>query len=303
MPRETKFPLACRQTLSGFILSISNHLSKKRPADLFLDFLTNSSSIVIVFLNELSTALRAGHGQSPGDAIQQYLKEEPDSNLANVISKQQQERKLRLVADDILARFLDEKAFDFLPSKTFLQEILAGVVLETVVKNCSRPEWINGWIIYLLENGEPEIMDVTDAGVEGVEGPIQHMPKSPLQIVAEENHARRVSKAEEAMQQAMSEAKRLSEMIAEEDARRKRTTPSIAENDDAFSTATTEGMATPTSSDSDRNRVQERSLDSSMVLQPALDESPPQNATSSVANTFTDFDQLLHSETPPANVP
>ncbi len=300
LPFETTFPLACRQTLTSFILSISNHLSRKRPADPFLDFLTNSTSIVIVFLGELSTALRIGQGQSPEDAIHQYLKEEPDSNLANVLSKQQQERKLGLVADDILASFLDTKAFNFPPSKSFLREILAGVVLEMTVKICSKPEWINGWIVYLLEDGEPEIMNVIDVSVQNMESSTQTMPKSPVQADAEKRHARRVSRAEEAMQEAISEAKRMSEMIAEEDARKKRSTPSIAENEDAFSIATTEGMATPTSSDSDRNRLHERSLDSSMVLQPTADESPPQKATSPKVNAFTDFDQLVASEIPTA---
>jgi PXA domain/Sorting nexin C terminal/PX domain len=297
LPSEKSFPLACRQTLTSFILSISNHLSRKRPADPFLDFLTNSTAIVIVFLSELSFALRAGQAQSPEDAIHQYMKEEPESNLANVLNKQQQEHKLRLVADDILANFLDTKAFNFPPSKTFLREILAGVVLEMTVTNCSKPEWINGWIVYLLEDGEPEIMNVIDAGVEDMQSPVQTMPKSPTQIDTQRKHARRISKAEEAMQEAMFEAKRLNEMIAEEDAIRKRNTPSIVENEDAVSTATTEGIATPTSSDSDRNRSHDRSLDSSMVLQPPpSNDSLPQKATPAKTSAFTDFNQLIPSD-------
>jgi PXA domain/Sorting nexin C terminal/PX domain len=286
--------------LTSFILSISNHLSRKRPADPFFDFLTHSTSIVIVFLSELSTALRVDQDLSAEDAIHKYLKEEPDSNLANVLSKQQQERKLGLVADDILATFLDTKAFNFPPSKTFLREILAGVILEMTVKNCSKPEWINAWIVYLLEEGEPEIMSVIDAGAESIATSAANMPKSPLQMDEEKRHARRISRAEEAMQEAMSEAKRLSEMIAEEDARRKRDTPSIAEDEDAISTATTEGMETPTSSDSDPNRIHEQSLDSSLILQRTTDESLSQKVTPAKAQTFTDFGQLVPVDTPTA---
>jgi PXA domain/Sorting nexin C terminal/PX domain len=301
LPSETTFPLACRQILTSFILSISNHLCRKRPADQFLDFLGNSTSIMIVFLSELSTALRAGQGQSPEDAIHQYLKDEPDSNLANVLSKQQQERKLGMVADDILANFLDSKAFNFPPSKTFLREIFAGVVLETTIKTCSKPEWINGWIVYLLEDGEPEIMNVIDAGVEGMGNPMQSTPKSLVQVDAEKRHARRISKAEEAMEEAMLEARRLSEMIAEEDARKKRDIPSVLENEDAASTATTEGIATPTSSDSDQNRIHERSLDSSMILErTTTDEVLAQNLSPPKPSTFTDFDKIAPSDTPTA---
>ena len=255
---------------------------------------------MIVFLSELSTALRADQDLSAEGAIHQYLKEEPDSNLANVLNKQQQERKLGLVADDMLATFLDTKAFNFPPSKTFLREVLAGVVLEMTVKNCSKPAWINGWIVYLLEEGEPEMMSVIDAGAESIATAATIMPKTPIQMDEEKRHARRISRAESAMQEAMSEAKRLNEMIAEEDARRKRETASIAEDEDAISTATTEGMETPTSSDSDPNRIQEQSLDSSLVLQRITDENVSQNATPAKAHTFTDFGQLVSLDTPTA---
>ncbi len=30
-----------------------------------------------------------------------------------------------------------------------------------------KPEFINQWLAYLLEEGEPELMEVIDAGVEG----------------------------------------------------------------------------------------------------------------------------------------
>lgn len=298
LPSETNFPLACRQTLTSFILSISNHLSRKRPADAFLDFLTNSTSIVIVFLSELSTALRVGQGISPEEAIYQYLKDEPDSNLANVLSKQQQERKLGLVADDILENFLDTKALNFPPSKTFLREIFAGVVLESIINTCSKPEWINGWIVYLLQEGESEIINVIEAGVSSMENPTLSMPKSPVQFDEEKRHARRISRAEEAMQEAMLEAKRLSEMIAEEDARKRRKSLSVAENEDAVSTATTEGMATPTSSESDFNRYHERSLGSSIILQQTVEENTAGKATSPKAKAFTDFDQLAPLDAP-----
>lgn len=268
--------------------------------DPFLDFLANSSAIIIVFLGELSAAPRAGQGQSAEEAIQQYLREEPDSDLANVLSKQQQERKLGLVAEEMLASFLDTKAYNFPPSKTFLRHILAGVVLEMTIKTCSKPEWINEWIVYLLEEGEPEISNVIDEGIEDMRNATENMPTSAVQIGAEKRQARRISKAEEAMHDAMSEAKRLSEMIAEEDARRNGKTPSIAENEDAISTATTEGIETPTSSESERNMIHESSLDSSMVLQPNSGESPPPKSTSLNPNAFTNFDQLAVPETPNA---
>ena len=246
LPEEQSFPAACRQTLTGFLLSISNHLSRKRPADPFLDFLANSTSIIIVFLNELGTALKASQRQEPDVAVRTYLEMQPESNLANVLSVTQQDRKLNLVADDILQNFVDSKAYNFPPAKAFLREVLSGLVLKMTIATCSKPEWINGWIVYLLEDGEPEIMNVIDAGVEDM----TNRPKSSQ----EKGHLRRVSTAEKAMEDAMAEAKRLNEMIAEEEAQRQRES-TMTESGYATSTATTEpGIATPTSSDSEPKR-------------------------------------------------
>lgn len=243
LPEEQSFPAACRQTLTSFFLSISNHISRKRPADPFLDFLANSTSIIIVFLNELGAALKASQRQEPEVAVRTYLEMLPESNLANVLSATQQDRKLNLVANDILQNFVDSKAYNFPPTKTFLREVLSGLVLKMTITTCSKPEWINGWIVYLLEDGEPEIMNVIDAGVEDMTS----RPKSSQ----DKGHQRRVSTAEKAMEDAMAEAKRLNEMIAEEEAQRQRESH-MTESGYTTSTATTEpGIATPTSSDSE----------------------------------------------------
>ncbi|KAL1852920.1 fimbrin [Paecilomyces lecythidis] len=148
---------------------MSSHLSRKRATDTFLQFLINSSSMIIVFLSELCTALATGLSISstPEEAISSYLQQNPDSSLANVLAAEQQQKKLNMVADDILASFLDATAYRCEPVKNFLREIFAGLVLEAVIKSCSSPHFINGWIVYLLEEGEPELMNAIDAGVEG----------------------------------------------------------------------------------------------------------------------------------------
>ena len=255
LPSEQTFPDACRQTLNAFLLSISGHLSRKRKADPFLDFLANSTSILIVFLNELATALRASQRAEPEEAIRTYLSYQPESNLANVLSTTQQQKKLNLVADDILQTFLESKAYNFLPSKMFLQEVLSKLVLEETVKMCSKPEWINGWIVYLLEEGEPEIMVAIDAGVEPIAGAPPN-EKRPEAFTAR-NHKRRISKAEEAMEEALLEAKRMNEMIAEEEARRQRDAASNDVLGESMSSAapTENGIATPATSDESEDSV------------------------------------------------
>ena len=301
LPSEEKFPESCRQTYTSFIRRFSAHLGRKRAADPFLDFLANGASIVIVFLNELGSALQASQRQSAEEAVQTYLQYQPESNLANVLSRQQQDRKLSLVADDILQNFLDPKAYNCPPVKTFLQEILSGLVLEMTIKACSTPEWINGWIVYLLEEGEPELMNVIDSGVEGT----MNISKETSTGDAgnSKSHKRRVSRAEEAMQEAMLEAKRLNEMIAEEDARKQRDS-TIMENEDALSSTTTEpGMATPTSSGSDRTRHGDIAVESPRMLDQSENTSPRLPDSSTNTAISTEFGQALSSQAPVAQQP
>jgi hypothetical protein len=124
--------------------------------------------MIIVFLNELSLALHATNSASstPEEAVKKYLAEYPESSLANVLAVEQQRKKLKMVAEDILSQFLDRSAYDCEVVRNFLRETFAGLVLESVVKSCSQPDFINNWIIYLLQEGEPEIMNAIDAGLE-----------------------------------------------------------------------------------------------------------------------------------------
>ena len=209
----------------SFITSVSTHLSRKRAADTFLEFLTNSSSMLIVFLNELSTAFETiGPTMTPEQTIQRYLEFSPESSLASVLAIQQQHKKLNLIADDILASFLDPKAYALPPVRDFLREILAGVVLESIISSLSRPEFINAWIIHLLNEGESEIMSAIDAGVEGARTngvatakgfkEVNTPPPTPVNGKKVGSETAHLDKATE---EAMVEAKRLSVMIAAQD--------------------------------------------------------------------------------------
>lgn len=155
-------------TFAGFITSLSSHLARKRPADTFLQFVTNSSSMIIVFLNELSLALQDTSTDlflPAEEVVKNYLTSYPESNLANVLSVEQQQKKLKMVADDILANFLDRTAYDCEAVRTFLREIFAGLVLDSVIRSCSQPDFVNNWIVFLLEEGEPELMNAIDVNL------------------------------------------------------------------------------------------------------------------------------------------
>ncbi|CAG8233181.1 unnamed protein product [Penicillium olsonii] len=224
LPSEPSFPGSCRRILTNFVTSVSWHLSRKRTEDIFLQFLTNSSSIVIVFLNELAAAFTAAAGATaPVEAqraVEQYLEQCPDSSLANVLSDTQQKKKLSMIADDILSNYLDSKAYSCQPVRDFLREVFSGVVLNSVITSLARPEFINGWIIHLLEDGESEIMHAIDAGVEGARNQGVGAPKVPDEPIADTEDSVKLSSrqstqaARDSEEAAILEVKRLSAMIA-----------------------------------------------------------------------------------------
>ena len=289
---------------------MSAHLAKKRAVDCFLDFLTNSSAIVIVFLGELSAALAASPNASADQAIHAYLELRPESNLANILDKAQQQKKFALVADDILESYLEAKTYNCEPARTFLKQVFVQFILDATVDRCSKAEWINEWIVYLLEDGEPELMNAIDVGVKnsassaandaGNQSLAQedsepaHVDNDSARSTAK--HERTVSKAHEAMDEAIQEAKRLTQLIAEDEAKKlhDQTTTSIANLSDAVSEDTTHDIATPTSSQSEKMEGSGSSSprESSMgTSQPAPVEQPP-DCPETPKSTFTDFDQL-----------
>jgi hypothetical protein len=317
LPTEESFPSSCRQTLTAFILSVSAHISRKRPADNFVDFVTRSSSFLIILLQEIVTAIQASPGDVPIEAVDIYLKMKRDSTLANILDPDYQMKQFSVAAEDILQNYLDPKTYNCTPVRIFLHQILAKLVLEMIVVTCSKPEWINGWIVYLLEEGEPELLNAIDAGVEDSSGQLQTAKidaekpsdtQDRASAIEKKEHKRVVSKAQEAMDDAMREAQRLSQMIAEEDAKRlqeqyKQSASTSTLNDDQ-SESTTQGIVTPSSSASDTHADPELtdlgisglSGPSSPPPKPAEDHPKEEEAK----KTFTSFDQLVLPQPPTA---
>lgn len=245
IPTDHSFPLACRKTLTSYILAISNHIYRKRPADAFLDLLTNASSMVIVFMSELASAfadLPPEVNLSAADTVSHYLVEHPDSHLANLLNPRQQSAKFRMVAEDLL-RFLDRDSRSCDPARLFLREIISNSILENLLQTCSKAEWINGWIVYLLEAGEPDLNQAIDVGMQtgrdsmpnafaDMDGNVGNIglakPRSSLDAdkgrrkEASQSHRKKLSKADEEMEVAMEEMKKLNDMIVADEQRRRR---------------------------------------------------------------------------------
>lgn len=303
LPQEESFPEACRRTFTAFVLSFSGHLQRKRPADAFLDFVTNASSILIVLLNELSVALNASPNSTAEEAIAMYLKSKPDCSLSYMVDQNAHKSKLAESAEDIIQAYLDPKTYNCPPAHAFLKQVMAQLVLGSTVTLCSRPEWINEWIVYGLEESETtkEVMNMVDAGVEGrtkatptTEQQEVKSKKENQEKSAESAHKRKMSRAEEAMDEAMKEAQRLTQLMIEEDRRRAEEESGLRDAQPAaedVSDSATPGVPTPTSSQSDLG------LKSGDASAP---ESPFTEVSANEGNQFTSFDQLVPQAPPTA---
>ncbi|KAL1984878.1 hypothetical protein VTN96DRAFT_8633 [Rasamsonia emersonii] len=317
LPLEETFPLSCRKILVNFITSLSSHLTRKRPADTFLQFVTNSSSMIIVFLNELSLALQATNSDSstPEEAVRKYLAQFPESSLANVLAVEQQQKKLKMVADDILSKFLDRTAYECEVVRNFLREIFAGLVLESVIKSCSQPDFINNWIIYLLQEGEPEIMNAIDAGLEHTRkdesvidpssdnlGASSHTcsgnPPSGIRpenssesLPSQEGNGLKSSKAEPThLKGAMSGEEVLQRVPQMMD------TGNRAANGSSVSSTTTEGMTTPTSSEGEKPEEDSEERTQNLQFHENLESRGDQRSSTEVKKT--DYVQQLSCQAP-----
>ncbi|KAK0253179.1 hypothetical protein B0A54_04058 [Friedmanniomyces endolithicus] len=324
IPGEVSFPGSCKRTLTAFLLSLSGHLRRKRPADAFLDFVTNASSLTIVFLNELSAALNASPNANAEDALATYLEFKPDCSLSYMINEDSQKAKLADAAEDVLQAYLDPKAYNFPPIHVFLKEVMAQLILGYTVAYCSKPEFINEWIVYGLEESETtkEVMDIVDAGVQGKTRKVEVTAVQPvaaeMRDVSKQNlkseedapkvvapnrprleHRRQTSKAEEAMDEAMREARRLTQLMIEDDnrqAKEEQAKQSALSSSEDVSDETTHGAATPTSSQSDKERQEDEAAawgtdNNTAAESPMTATSRPMTPTSK--QQFTSFDQIL----------
>lgn len=308
VPTDPSFPAACRSTLSSFLLSVSSRLARKRPAETFLDFVTHSSSIVVVFLNELSAVFTTCPNIPAEDAIYVYLRMYPDGNLANILDKEQQDRKLALVSDDILRSFLDKKAYQCAPVKAFLQGIVANLILEMTIQKCSKAAFLNEWIVCLLEDVEPQVANALNKTIThqstGLQQPDlanRHRDTNGDDEQADiAQRKRAVSRAEEAMEEAMKEAQRLTQLMIEEDAKRARESQEVTRDSDETSRSGLSSLQSPASTQSSivpADEARSKSFDSTGSAQSVPQEAmaTPQ-AQAKVAN----LDQLSFTESPTA---
>ncbi|RYC56674.1 hypothetical protein CHU98_g9537 [Xylaria longipes] len=282
VPSDKSFPLACRKVLTQFILNLTNRLRRKRPADAFVDFVTHSCSIIIVFFSEMAAAyaeLPANTHMTAADTIYNYLATHTDAPLSNLLNKRQQVAKFKIVAEDLLG-FLEKSSYDCDPARAFLREILSTVVLEGTLQTCSKAEWINAWIVYLLESGETDLSQAIDDAIQDqkafgdVDGNVGNIGLSrgnrnsyelDRQRRKDMVHKKKLSKADEEMEKATEEMKRLNEMIAEADKTKPASQPVASEGSNPKSILKKSTNERDLGTQSSANNVSVEASDSSII--------------------------------------
>ncbi|KAF3936944.1 hypothetical protein ABW19_dt0207726 [Dactylella cylindrospora] len=171
VPDDSSFPATCHQHLSQTFMRFSKHISSKRPADVFLMTVFTMSNTMIVFMRELSQAMSGAKDLQP--AIRAYLSANPNSALALMLHRGQQNRKLSVLSHEIIEHYAPKDLRSCEPVALFLRHILRSVILSTTVEKFSDPEFLNEWVVYLLEEKED-----TGPSKEGVGAVLQAFDRS-----------------------------------------------------------------------------------------------------------------------------
>ncbi|KAJ2977934.1 hypothetical protein NUW58_g7657 [Xylaria curta] len=175
--------------------------------------------------------LPANSHMSAADTIYNYLSTHTEAPLSNLLNQRQQAAKFKLVAEDLL-NFLEKSTYNCDPARVFLREILSTIILEGTLQTCSKAEWINGWIVYLLESGETDLCQAIDEAIQDqkaygdIDGNVGNIGLSrgnhssyelDRQRRKDIVHNTKVSKADDEMKRVTEERRRPNEMIAKAD--------------------------------------------------------------------------------------
>lgn len=288
------------------------HLSRKRPADILLDFTTKSSSILIILLQELSLAFENNPHKEAAAVVSSYITRNPQSSLAHMLDEGRQRQKLELVADSLLKSYVDSSAYAFEPARVMLKSALALSIFSATLDTCAKADWINGWIIYLLQDSKPELISALDSGMD------QSLPgnynesraqlettdvmaglRSREQEKQQENSGTILTMDQNVVDQAAEEVRKLNAMIAEDEALRNADKPeeTIFRSDDSqISTVITANESEFAEGCDivhlDRASQPLNEHPNSLIMPTSSDEEQVSNQKPADKHTFTDFTQL-----------
>ncbi|KAK6520957.1 hypothetical protein TWF506_001193 [Arthrobotrys conoides] len=152
IPDDSSFPATCHHYLAQTFLRFSKHMNNKRPADVFFWSVINISGTMTTFMQDLSRALSINRDLRAG--VQAYTSANPRSDLAELVHRGTQDKKLRELSSDIIQQFAPRDLKSSEPVALFLRNIVRSVILWNMVEKFSDPDFINEWIIHFLEQKE-----------------------------------------------------------------------------------------------------------------------------------------------------
>ena len=150
---DTEFPSACRRSLETLANSFAAHVQSKIPAEMVMLAIMSASSTLIVFFRELRSASLETESAS---GVAEYIRNNPDSALAQMIDEKFQREKLRYLASRILASFARKKDMECDPARLFSRELLAMQIFDLTATSCSTSSYINWYIVETFKDVEKE---------------------------------------------------------------------------------------------------------------------------------------------------
>ena len=106
--------------------------------------LMSASSTLIVFFRELRIASIETESTT---GVAEYLRNNPDSALAQMIDEKFQQEKLRHLSSRLLAKFAKKGDHECEAGRLFAREMLAMQVLNLTASSCSTSSYINWYIV------------------------------------------------------------------------------------------------------------------------------------------------------------
>ncbi|KAK6503239.1 hypothetical protein TWF481_008268 [Arthrobotrys musiformis] len=152
IPDDSSFPATCHQCLTQTFLRFSKHMNNKRPADVFFWSVINISGTMTAFMQDLSRALNVNRDLRTG--VQSYITANPKSDLADLVNRGAQDKKLRELSSEIIQQFAPRDLKGSEPVSLFLRNIVRSVILWNMVEKFSDPDFMNEWMIHFLEQKE-----------------------------------------------------------------------------------------------------------------------------------------------------
>ena len=144
----------------------------------------SASSTLIVFFRELRSASLETESAT---GVAEYIRNNPDSALAQMIDEKLQKEKLRYLSTRLLSTFAKKKDLECAAGRLFAREMLTTQVFNLTATSCSTASYINWYIVETFK-------DVQDQG--GLLGKDS-----------------RVKEAEEAMARAVAEAAEMTRLL------------------------------------------------------------------------------------------